>query len=238
MLFCPNCETARDRVKWLLSAPWEYVLAQYEFMIVFASFQRNVVFYANADRGRLRNLYSRLVSFSAARILPIDTLGSVYNNRGLGKNEQCDSLDVLRELSKVITLAIGNCVPVQFVHKCISSCTWKGYDDMVIAAFASAESVRCGALKYMAIVKENTRDRRSLHIIVSAAVTGWMLKLSNSKCTCCTWPQVVDMISCFVPDTETTLTIQDKARVSAYICTLLDLRIPQSDLSRGPAFAL
>ena len=222
-MFCPTCRAAREDVETLMRIPWEYLTSQYEFMIVFTMFHRNVLFYSNMDHGQLRNLYSQLVSFSPARILAIDTLVSVYNKRGPGKNA-CDSLHVPGELSRAITFAIGNHVPEQFVHRCISSCNWKGYCDMVLAAFAAAETIRSGALKYMAIIKESVRTRGSIHTIISLAVTGWMVKLSNSKCTCGVWTQALDLISCFVPDTETTLTIQDEARISAYICTLLDLR--------------
>lgn len=232
-MFCPACQAAREDVKTMMGTPWDYLLSHYEFMIVFASFQRNILFYSNMAHGKLKTLYSQIVSFSPARILMIDTLISVYNKRGLGKNVQCDSPGVPCELSRAITLAIGNHVPEQFVHKCISSCNWKGYEDMVLAAFASADTIRSGALKYMAIIKESIRDRRSLHTIISLAVTGWMVKLSDSKCTCGTWAQALDLISCFVPDTETTLMIQDEARISAYIYTLLDLSPPPNGPSRG-----
>ena len=222
-MFCRTCRAAREDVETMMKTPWEHLISQYEFMIVFTMFHRNVQFYSNMDRGQLRNLYSQLVSFSPARILVIDSLVAVYNKRQPVKNAR-ESLRVPGELSGAITLAIGNRVPEQFVHRCISSCDWKGYCDMVLAAFASAETIRGGALKYMAIIKESARTRRSVHTIVSLAVTGWMVKLSNSTCTCGIWNQALDLISCFVPDTETTLTIQDEARISAYICTLLDLR--------------
>ena len=213
----------------MMSAPWESLLSQYEFMIVFASFQRNVLFYSSMDQGQLKTLYSQLVSFSPARILTIDALISGYNKGRLSKTDP--SLVVPCELTRVITLVIGNRVPELFVHECISSCDWKGYDNMVLAAFASAESVRSGALKYIALIRESVRDRRSLHNIISLAVTGWTVKLSDSKCTCGTWAQAVDLLSSFVPDTETTLNVQRVDRISAYICTLLDLA-PQS---QGPS---
>jgi hypothetical protein len=216
-----------------MTAPWEYLLAQYEFMIVFTSFQRNIIFYSSMDHGQLKNLYSQMVSFSPARILMIDTLISVYTKGRLGKHLQCASFDVPCELSRTITLAIGNQVPEQFIHECISSCHWKGYGDMALAAFASAESIRSGPLKYLAVIKESLRERGSLHTIISLAVTGWMVKLSDSECTCGTWGQAVELISCFVPDTETSLTIQDEARIRAYICTLLDLSPPPNTSFRG-----
>jgi hypothetical protein len=185
------------------------------------------------DHGQLKNLYSQMVSFSPARILMIDTLISVYTKGGLGKHLQCASFDVPCELSRTITLAIVNHVPEQFIHECISSCHWKGYGDMALAAFASAESIRSGPLKYLAVIKESLRERGSLHTIISLAITGWMVKLSDSECTCGTWGQAVELISCFVPDTETSLTIQDEARIRAYICTLLDLSPPPNTSFRG-----
>jgi len=206
-----------------MATPWEYLISTYEFMIVLTSFRRNVLFYSNMDHGQLRHLYSQLVSFSPARILTIDSLISVYNKRApCSKDARCNSLHVPCQLSRAVTLAIGNQVPEHFVNGCISSCNWKGYDNMVLASFASAETIRSGALKYMAVIKESARDRGSLHTIISLAVTGWMVKLSDSECTCGVWTQAVDLISCFVSDTETTLTIQHEARISAYICTLLD----------------
>lgn len=232
-MLCPACTAARESVAALMTAPWEYLLSQYEFMIVFASFQRNIIFYSNMDHGQLKTLYSQIVSFSPARILMVDALISVYTKGRLGNHLHCYSFDVPCELARTITLAIGNQVPEQFIHECISSCHWKGYGDMVLAAFASAESIRSGPLKYLAVIKESLRERGSLHTIISLAVTAWMVKLSDSKCTCGTWCQAVELISCFVPDTETTLTIQDEARIRAYICTLLDLSPPPNTSSRG-----
>lgn len=188
------------------------------------------------DRCQLRNLYSQLVSYSPARILVTDNLISAYEKRellGKGTGRESSSFSVPRDLSQVITLAIGNCVPQKFVRECISSCNWKGYGEMALAAFASAESVRAGALKYMAVVKESVWNRDSLRVIISLAITGWMSKLSDldSRCSCGVWPQALELISCFVPDAETTLAIQDEARVSAYIRTLLDLSAPQTEAS-------
>lgn len=234
IMFCPSCKAAREAVAALLTAPWEYLISHYEFMIVFASFQRNIVFYSNMDHGQLRTLYSQIVSFSPARILTVDNLISVYTKGRLGTQvQQGDSFDVPCELSRAITLAIGNQVPEHFIHDCISRCNWKGYGNMVLAAFASADTIRSGPLKYLAVIKESLRERRSLHTIISLAVTGWMVNLSDSKCTCGTWGQALELISCFVPDAETTLTIQDEARIRAYICTLLDLSPPPNTLCRS-----
>lgn len=89
-----------------MRTPWEYLLSQYEFMIVFASFRRNIVFYSKMDRGQLRNLYGQLVSFSPARILVTDTLISVYEKRQLDSEGAQDSFSVPCDLSEVITLTI------------------------------------------------------------------------------------------------------------------------------------
>ena len=214
-----------------MKTPWEYLQSQYGFMIVFTSFQRNILFHSSMDEGQLRNLFGQLVSFSPARILVTDTLIAVYNKKGNGGGDNtCHSLDIPCDLSRVITLAMDNHVPEQFVHECISRCSWKGYSNMVLAAFASVETIRSGALKYMALIKESVRNTSSLHTIIALAVTGWMVKLSDSTCTCGTWSQALELISCFVPNTETTLTIQDEVRISAYICTLLDL----SPADKGP----
>ncbi|KAE8277787.1 hypothetical protein D5F01_LYC24198 [Larimichthys crocea] len=220
-MFCPACQAVRNQVEVLMRTPWEYLLSQYEFMIVFASFRRNIIFYSKMDRGQLRNLYSQIVSFSPARILVTDTLISVYEKRQHDSEGAQDSFSVPSDLSEVITLAIGNHVPEKFVHECMSSCNWKGYDNMVLAAFASAESVRAGVLKYMNAVKESVRNKDSLHVIISLAVTAWMVKLSDSgsECSCGIWPQALDLVSCFVADAETMLSIQDEART-------LGLRIP------------
>ena len=211
----------------MMRTPWEYLLSHYEFMIVFTSFQRNFVFYSSMDQGQLRNLYSQLVSFSPARILVIDTLTSLY------KKKRLNFTDVPCELLKVIALALGNTVPRQLIHDCMSTQEWKGCDNMVLAAFASIETIRSGPLKYMAIIKESVRDRSCLRVIISLAITGWVMKLSDSRCTCGTWAQALELISCSVPDTETTLVIQDTARISAYIRTLLDLNPPTKEPFRG-----
>lgn len=58
------------------------------------------------------------------------------------------------------------------------------------------------------------------------------MRLAGLECTCGTWAQVMDMVSCSTADTETSLTLQSEARVTAYICTLLDLHaddLPQGD---------
>lgn len=184
------------------------------------------MFYSNMHQGQLKHVYSQLVSFSPARILVVDTLIALYNKRNAASGQsQSVILDVPCELSRAITLSIGNQVPEQFIHRCIAMCTWKGYDEMIIGAFAAAETIRGGALKYMAIVKEGVRDRGAVHTIISLAVTGWLTCLSVFECTCGTWAQALGLIACFVPDTETTLTIQDVSRISAYICTLLDIPV-------------
>lgn len=214
----------------LFTIPWENLLARYEFMIVFSTFRRNVAFYSSMDRGQLRNLYSQLVSFSPARILTIDTLVSTYEKGAPIECQQGGSpLHVPHELSRVVTLIIGNSVPELFVRECIASCQWKGYEYMVLSAFAAAETVRGGALKYMAIVKESRRRRGPLRAIISLAITGWMVNLSDSECMCGTWAQALNLVSYFVPDAETTLTVQDEARTSAYICTLLDISPPPNE---------
>ena len=230
---CPACKAAREVVERLMTAPWDYLISDYEFMIVYTTFQRNILFYSAMDCGQLRTYYSRIVSFSSARILMIDALISVYTKGRLCENVECASLDVPCKLLSVITLAIGNRVPEYFVNKCISSCKWKDYENMVLAAFASADTIRSSALKYMSVIKECRRGRSSLCVIISLAVTGWMMRLSDSKCTCGTWAQAVDLISGFVSDTETTLAIQDEARISSYIVTLLDLTPPSNRLHSG-----
>lgn len=232
IMSCPACKAAREVVERLMTAPWDYLLSDYEFMIVYATFQRNILFYSTMDCGQLRTLYSRIVSFSSARILMMDALISVYKKSRLVEEEnvEWESCDVPCKLLSVITLAIGNRVPEYFVNKCMSSCKWKGYENMVLAAFASADIIRSGTLKYMAVIKECRRGRSSIRVIISLAVTGWMVRLSDSKCTCGTWAQAVDLISCFVSDAETTLAIQDADRISSYIVTLLDLTPPSNRL--------
>lgn len=110
-------------------------------MIAVAPFQRNIIFYAKMDLGQLRTLYSQLVSFSPARILMTDALSSGYEKRGLTCRGERNPFSMPCDLSGVITLTIGNLVPERFVHECMSSCQWKGCNHMVLATFASAESV-------------------------------------------------------------------------------------------------
>lgn len=221
-MFCDACNICRKEMRKLLTAPWDYVLSHYEFMILFTAYHRNITFYSNMDLGQLKMLYSQLVSYSPAKILVIDKLVATYKaqheTRKLGiPNVPCT-------LSSAITLALGNGVPKRFIHMCISRCNWTGYDHMILASFAAAEGIRGGALKYMAILKaQGERGRRDLHVIVSAAITGWMMRLSSLECTCGTWDQVVDMVSCSVSDAETSLMLQSESRVTTYICTLLNL---------------
>lgn len=222
IMFCPTCQAARENIKSLMGAQWNCLISQYEFMVVFASFRRNILFYSCMEHGQLRNLYSELVSYSPAKILIIDTLISKYRKTGM-VNGALNPLDVPGELFKLITLLIGNQVPEQFLRECVLSATWKGHTNMILAMFASAEAVRSGPLKFIAIVKEMKRDRAFHQTIISLAVTAWTVELSDHKCTCGTWMQALDLLSCFVPDTETTLAIQEVARISAYICTLLDI---------------
>lgn len=220
-MFCYACQIFRDQVEHLLDAPWEYLVSHYEFMIVFASFQRNITFYSNVDRGQLKLLYSQLVSFSPARILIVDRLITLYT-----KQVDSDAVEVPRDLSRIVTLALGNVIPDRFIHNCISRCTWNSYDTMILATSASVENIRGGPLKYLAIIKSYGNVHRIDHIriVIALAITGWMSRFSDLNCTCGTWIQALDMVSCSVPDTETTLTVQDDARLCSYICTLLDIK--------------
>lgn len=219
-MFCYACQLGRSQTQRFMDAPWDQLLSQYEFMIAFASFQRNITFYSSMDHGQLKRLYSQLVSFSPARILVIDHLISTYTERG----SACERNEVSHELCRVITLALGNAVPQRFIHKCISQCSWSGPENMILASFASVENIRGGPLKYMAIIKAHSKcNTNHIQAIISLAITGWMMKLWTITCTCGTWAQALEMVSCSVPDTETSLSLQDEARVCAYICTLLSL---------------
>lgn len=173
------------------------------------------------DHGQLKTLYSQLVSFSPARILIIDNLITSYTKR-----INSDVVEVPRDLSRVISLTLGNVVPDQFIHDCISRCTWNSYETMILSSLASTENICGGSLKYMAIIKSHNKGHHSNHIqmIVALAITGWMSQLSDLRCICGTWVQALDMVSCSVSDTETTLTVQDEARLCSYICTLLDIK--------------
>lgn len=102
---------------------------------------------------------------------------------------------------------------------------------MILAAFASVEGIRGSALRYMAVLQNQGEwGRCDLHAIVSTAITGWMARLAGLVCTCGTWAQVMDMKSRSTADTETSLTLQSESRVTAYICTLLNLHV--DDLPR------
>lgn len=241
-----------------METPWERVLSRYEFAIALTSFRRNMDLYFEMDLGQLRTAYSQIVSFSPARILCADTLVAYYNTRASERRAQGgrvlekggnpplrhDSPPMVPpELSEAVTLALGNGVPKRFVHECMSAYAWLGYEKMVLSSFAAVDSVRGGALKYMALVKASRRDVASLHTIAALAITGWMLALSEhgERCTCGVWPQALELISCFVPDAETSLSLQDVTRVSAYIRTLMDIRQEPVSLGdqqvepRGPA---
>lgn len=231
-MFCDTCEMCRRDIRQLLAAPWDYVISHYEFMIVFTAYRRNMTFYSNMDLGQLKTMYAQLVSYSPARILVIDKLASTY------KAQHRHAAELVRPtvpctLSDVITLALGNRVPKRFVHVCIAQCNFLSYDNMTLASFASVEGIRGGALRYMAVLQsQGEQGRRDLHVIISTAITGWMMRLAGLECTCGTWAQVMDMVSCSTADTETSLTLQSEARVTAYICTLLDLHaddLPQGD---------
>lgn len=177
-------------------------LAQYEFMIVFSSFLCNATFYSSMDLGQLINPYSQLASFSPARTLTIDTLVSTYENLTVLVESQLhgSQLHVPSELSGVVTLFMGNSVLELFVRECIAGCRWKGYESMGLGTFPTAETMSSRALKYMAIVKESKQRRGPIRAIVSLAITGWMVKLSDSECTCGTWAQAFDLVLYFVPD--------------------------------------
>lgn len=222
-MLCSTCQAAREDIKTLMSTQWECLISHYEFMIVLASFRRNIIFYANIEYGQLRKLYSQLVSFSAAKILVIDSIISKYRKEIATLTGVQNPPYLSNDLIELLVLSIGNHVPEYYIRDCISSCDWKGYANVILALFASAEMIRSGPLKFITIIKEIKRDRSFHRSIISLAVTAWIIELSGSKCVCGTWTQATDLLSCFVPDTETTLAIQAVARISSYICTLLDL---------------
>lgn len=224
-MFCDTCAVCKDNISKLLAAPWDYLLSHYNFMILYTAYHRNITFYSNMDLGQLRNMYAQLVSYSPARVLLINSLVSTY------KAQHCNAGELAKPsvpctLSSVITLALGNGVPKRFIHSCISKCDFQTYDHMTLASFASVEGIRGGALKYMAVLEgQDESGRRDLHTVVATAITGWMAKLSGLQCTCGTWAQVIDMVSCNTADTETSLRLQSESRVSDYICTLLNLPV-------------
>ncbi|AWP03448.1 Hypothetical protein SMAX5B_021824 [Scophthalmus maximus] len=95
---------------------------------------------------------------------------------------------------------VGNGVPKRFLHECISEHSRDGYEEMVLSTLASVDTVRGGALKYLALVRASTRNVSSLHTIVALAMTGWQRSLlersSEKSCTCGVWAQAVELISC------------------------------------------
>lgn len=225
-MFCDTCTVCKDNIRKLLSAPWDYVLSHYKFMILYTAYHRNITFYSNMDLGQLKTMYSQLVSYSPARVLLIDKLVSTY------KAQHCHAAELVKPsvpctLSSVVTLALGNGVPKRFIHSCIVKCDFQSYDHMTLASFASVEGIRGGALRYMAVLQgQHESARRDLHTVVATAITGWMARLSRLECTCGTWAQIMDMVSCSTADTETSLTLQSESRVADYICTLLNLSVP------------
>ncbi|KAF0022100.1 hypothetical protein F2P81_025645 [Scophthalmus maximus] len=188
MTFCPACCAARGHLIDLMRTPWELLLSRYEFMIVFASFWRNMNFYSAMERGQLKTAYSQIVSFSPARVLVADALISSYNKQ-CRKGEGGD-----RNRGRV-GLGRGSLSP-----------------------FRSRSPLRV------------------LHTIVALLMTGWQRSLSErsseKSCTCGVWAQAVELISCFVPDAETALSVQDESRMSAYIRTLM--HIAEEPASHGP----
>ncbi|KAF0035386.1 hypothetical protein F2P81_013144 [Scophthalmus maximus] len=97
-------------------------------------------------------------------------------------------------------VSVGNGVPKRFLHECISEHSRDGYEEMVLSTLASVDTVRGGALKYLALVRASTRNVSSLHTIVALAMTGWQRSLlersSEKSCTCGVWAQAVELISC------------------------------------------
>ena len=206
--------------------PWEKLIDQYEFMIVFATFRRSIIFYSNMDTGQLRNMYAQIISFCPATVTIVNTLIARYTS-----DEACPDdashLTVPCELSKNVAKAIGNCVPECLVYRCISERRWSSYENMILATFASMATIRSGPLKYIAAIRASTAFVTSLHVIVALAVTGWMKHLAGSQCFCNTWKHAVQLVSCAVTDTETGLALQSEERISSYICTLLDLPLKE-----------
>lgn len=225
---CEPCRVARLDMKKLLEMPWEKLIDQYEFMIVFASFRRLIIFYSNMDTGQLRNKYAQIVAFCPATVMIVNTLIARYTSE-----EACPGdvphLTVPCELSQDVSKAIGNRVPEGLVYSCISERRWSGYETMLLATFASVATIRSGPLKYIAAIRASTTFVTSLHVIVALAVTGWTKHLAGSLCFCNTWKHAVQLISCAAKDTETGLVLQSEERISSYICTLLDLPL------KGPA---
>lgn len=220
----------------MLAAPWDYLLSHYNFMILYTAYHRNITFYSNMDLGQLRTMYAQLVSYSPARVLLIDSLVSAYKAQHCTADELAGP-GVPYTLSSAVTLALGNGVPSRFIHACIAKCDFKTYDRMTLAAFAAVEGIRGGALKYMAVLEgQSGSGRCDLHTVVATAVAAWMAKLAGLQCSCGTWAQVLDAVSCNTADTETSLRLQSESKVSDYICTLLELPVivePQGSRAAG-----
>lgn len=96
---------------------------------------------------------------------------------------------------------------------------------MILACFAVAENVRFSVLRYTAILKayDGTRAVRDCRILVAATMARWIMELEFVTCSCRTWSLVLHKLSSAAVDTELSLTFQDKARVGAYVCELLDI---------------
>ncbi|KAK2814394.1 hypothetical protein Q5P01_000522 [Channa striata] len=60
------------------------------------------------------------------------------------------------------------------------------YEEMVLSTLASVETVRAGALKYLALVRASVRNVSSLHTVVALAMTGWQRNPSGG-CACGVW---------------------------------------------------
>lgn len=224
-MLCATCTSCKDSILRLLSAPWEFVLSHYNFMILYTAYQRNITFYSNMDLEQLKTMYSQLVAYSPARTLMIDKLVSTY------ETQHRNAVDIGKPsvpctLSSMVTLALGNGVPKRFIHACIANCEFRSYGHMILASFASVEGIRGGTMRYMAILRSQAESgRRDLHTVVATAITGWTARLSRLECTCGTWAQVMDIVSCSTADTETSLMLQSEHRVTEYVCTLLDMRM-------------
>lgn len=222
--FCNVCTLLRQELTHWSRLPWNTLIDIYEFMITLTSFRRNIIFYSNMSVGQLKDFYCQLVSYSAAKVVAINALVAKYKERKLLR----DAYVPPGELRSVLSLSLGrNIVPKHFIDKCLDACVWRNYEHMVISCFAATESVRASVLKYTTIMRAHadTCVPDGFSVFVATAITGWMATLDARECLCGTWTQVLRMLSCDAEDTETSLTLQNTSRVSAYICELMDVNL-------------
>ena len=217
-MLCSECRDSALAVERLAKTPWSALIAEFEFMIAYSSFQRHFDFYSSMDKNQMMKAYAKVVSSSPARIMQAYMQADSYSQQSAD--------EIPENLQKGLSLMLNGAVSQQLITYCIEASRSHCLALTALAAMTSAELVRMGPLKYIAPLKVFPQAPGHRRVIVSMAVIAWRRELNGYSCNCGAWEQACATLSSMSPDMESTLVIQDEVTPCRYICILLCISPP------------